>query len=507
VDLFHNLILGFSISFTPQNLLYCFLGTLIGTAVGVLPGLGPVASIALLLPVTFKMDMASAIIMLSGIYYGTMYGGSITSILVNIPGEAASIVTCLDGYQMARQGRGGPALGIAAFGSFIAGTIGVILLMCLAPPLASIAVNFGAPEYFSMMLLGLTLVTYLSRQSMIKGLIAAILGLTLGVIGLDPITAFPRFTFGSINLQDGLNLAPLAMGLFGLAEVLSSVQNPEEKLTFVNKRSSLLPTRQDWRDSRWPILRGTFLGFFLGIPPGGGGVIASFASYIVERRFSRQPEKFGKGAIEGVAGPESANNSAVAGAYIPLLTLGLPTNAVMALLLGSLMIHGVQPGPLMYQEHAAVFWGVITSMYIGNVMLLILNIPLIALFISILRIPYSYLAPLIVVFCYVGAFSINNNIADVLVMTFFGFAGYFLRRCGIDTAPLLLAFVLGPVMETSLRQSLTVSNGSGMIFLTRPVSAAFLILAVVLLSKPVYHLVMKYRKNMQTLLLRKRANS
>jgi putative tricarboxylic transport membrane protein len=504
VDLLHNLILGFSISLSPQNLLYCFFGVLIGTAVGVLPGLGPVASIALLLPVTFRMDMTSAIIMLSGIYYGTMYGGSITSILVNIPGEAASIVTCIDGYKMARQGRAGPALGIAAFGSFIAGTIGIILLMCLAPPLASIAVRFGAPEYFSMMLLGLTLVTYLSRQSMVKGLMAAILGLVLGVIGLDPITAFPRFTFGSLNLQDGLNLAPMAMGLFGLAEVLSSVETPEEKLTFLQKPSSILPTRQDWRDSKWPILRGTFLGFFLGIPPGGGGVIASFASYIVEKRFSRHPEKFGTGAIEGVAGPESANNSAVAGAYIPLLTLGLPTNAVMALLLGALMIHGVQPGPVMYQEHARVFWGVITSMYIGNVMLLILNVPLIALFISILRIPYSYLASLIMVFCFVGAYSINNNIFDVVAMTFFGLVGYLLRKSGLDAAPLLLAFVLGPVMETSLRQSLTISNGSGMIFLSRPISAAFLLLAVVLLSKPALRIINQYRKSIQAVISRKR---
>lgn len=285
---------------------------------------------------------------------------------------------------------------------------------------------------------------------------------------------------------------------------MSSVENPEEKLTLLKKPSSILPTRQDWRDSKWPILRGTFLGFFLGIPPGGGGVIASFASYIVEKRFSRHPEKFGTGAIEGVAGPESANNSAVAGAYIPLLTLGLPTNAVMALLLGALMIHGVQPGPVMYQEHARVFWGVITSMYVGNVMLLILNVPLIAIFISILRIPYSYLASLIMVFCFVGAYSINNNIFDVLAMTFFGFGGYLLRKSGLDAAPLLLAFVLGPVMETSLRQSLTISNGSGMIFLYRPVSAAFLLLAVVLLSKPAFRIINQYRKSIQAVLSRKR---
>ena len=494
MDLFHNLILGFSISLSPQNLVYCFFGVLIGTAVGVLPGLGPTASIALLLPVTFHMNMTSGIIMLSGIYYGTMYGGSITSILVNIPGEAASIVTCMDGCQMARKGRAGPALGMAAFGSFIAGTIGTILLMCLAPPLASIAVNLGAPEYFSMMLLGLTLVTSLGGQSILRGLMMALLGLAVGAIGLDPISALPRFTFGSLNLQDGLNLAPLAMGLFGLAEVLSTYEEPAGKVMIFERQSSLLPTRQDWRDSKWPVIRGTFLGFLLGIPPGGGGVIASFASYIVEKRFSKHPEKFGTGVIEGVAGPESANNSATAGAYVPLLTLGIPSNAVMALILGALMVHGVQPGPTMYQQHSEVFWGVVTSMYVGNVMLLILNVPLIAVFISILRIPYTYLAPLITIFCFVGAYSINNSFFDVLVMTFFGLVGYLLRKCNLSAAPLLLAFVLGPIMETSLRQSLTISNGSGMIFISRPVSAGFLLLAVILLARPAYRRFIKYYK-------------
>lgn len=485
MDFVQGLSAGFAVALTPWNLLYCFIGVFLGTVVGILPGLGPTAAIALLFPVTFRLDAVSAIIMLAGIYYGTQYGGSITSILVNIPGEAASVVTCLDGYRMARQGRAGPALGIAAFGSFIAGTLGVVALMFLAPPLSAFALRFGPPEYFALMVAGLTLAASLGGSSLVKSLAMVVLGLFLGTIGLDPMLATDRFTYGIVSLNDGIGIVPVAMGLFGLGEVFIIVSRSAGVRGHVLPPSSLLPTRQDWRDSIVPISRGSVLGFLIGVIPGGGPTIASFASYAIERRFSRYPERFGTGTIEGVAGPESANNAAVAGAFIPLLTLGIPGNVVIALLLGAFMIHGVVPGPALIAQHPNVFWGVVASMYVGNVLLLILNVPLIGLFVQLLKVPERILAPLIIFFSLLGGYSIGNNVVDVLIMVIFGMIGYLMRKFDYESAPLVLGLVLGPQLETALRQSLRLSSGgSPLIFLSHPISAALLALAALSLLSP-----------------------
>ena len=454
---------------------------LVGTFIGVLPGLGPIAAIALLLPLTFKLAPAAAIIMLAGIYYGAMYGGSTTSILVNIPGEAASVVTCLDGYQMARQGRAGAALGIAAIGSFIAGTVGLVGLMFFAPLLGAFALGFGPPEYFAITFLGLTLVSYLSRGSILKALLMAVFGLLLGTIGTDPISGQERFSYGSLTLGDGLGLVPIAMGLFGVAEILDNLGKSLRGDVYEREIKGLLPSLDDWKDSIWPIVRGSVMGFFIGILPGPSGAMSSFASYAIEKRLSRHPEKFGKGAIEGVAGPESANNSATAGAFIPLLSLGLPSNIVMALFIGALLIHGVQPGPLFMKNYPELFWGVVASMYVGNAMLLILNLPLIGIWVRLLRVPYVILYPLILLFCLIGVYSINNNIVEIFIMVIAGVAGLALRRLGFDSAPFLLALVLGPMMESSLRQALLISRGSFAIFFTRPVSGVLMILAMAFL--------------------------
>jgi putative tricarboxylic transport membrane protein len=435
--------------------------------------------------------------MLSGIYYGAMYGGSTTSILINIPGEAASVVTCFDGYQMARKGRAGPALGMAAFASFIAGTLGVIGLAFLAPPLASIALKFGPPEYFSLMVLGLTVLTFLAGGSMLKSLMMACAGVVIGNVGLDLITAQPRFTFGLNILLDGVGLVPLVMGLFGISEVLLNVeQKLSEREIFKTALKGLLPTLKDWKESIGPLLRGSVLGFFLGILPGGGAVISSFVSYGLEKRLSKHPEEFGKGAIAGVAGPESANNSATAGAFIPLLTLGLPSNAVMAILLGALMIYGMPPGPKLISSHPQLFWGVISSMYIGNMMLLILNLPLIGVWVKILKIPYPILFPLILLFCLIGAYSLNNNPAEIGLMLFFGLLGYLMKKFKFDGAPLVLAMVLGPLMDQSLRQSLLMSGGSGMIFFTRPICLVIFVIIALILLLPVLPLIGRMRKTM-----------
>ncbi len=487
IEILQQILFGLGVALQPANLLFCFIGVLIGTLVGVLPGLGPVAAISLLLPATFHAPPVASIIMLSGIYYGAMYGGSITSILVNIPGEAASVVTTLDGYQMARKGRAGAALGISAFGSFIAGTLGVVGLAFLAPPLASMALKFGPPEYFSLMVLGLTVLTFLAGGSMVKSLMMAAFGVFVGNIGLDLVTAQPRFTFGLDILLDGVGLVPVVMGLFGISEVLFNV---EERLSkqgiFEAKLKGLLPTRQDWKDSIWPILRGSVLGFFLGILPGGGAVIASFVSYGVEKKCSRHPEEFGKGAIAGVAGPESANNSATAGAFIPLLTLGLPSNAVMAILLGALMIYGMPPGPKLITSHPQLFWGTISSMYIGNAMLLVLNLPLIGLWVKMLKIPYPMLFPLILLFCLIGAYSLNNSSAEVGLMIFFGVLGYLMRKFKYDGAPFVLALVLGPLLDNSLRQSILMPGGRGMIFFTRPICLAIFAVVAAILLMPIW---------------------
>ena len=480
MEMFHSLIYGFSVGLQPVNLLFCFFGALLGTLIGVLPGLGPVGAIAILLPATFHMSPTPAIIMLAGIYYGAMYGGSTTSILVNIPGEAASVVTCLDGYQMARQGRAGPALGMAAFGSFIAGTFGVVMVTVLAVPLAAFALKFGSPEYFGLCLLGLTLITYLSSGSPIKAIIMGAFGLILSCVGLDTIHGSPRMTFNLMQLWDGIDLVPVAMGLFGIPEVLENIEKPQTTEILKTKIKSFFPTLADWIQSKWPIVRGSILGFFIGVLPGGHPVIASFLSYGVEKRVSKEPERFGKGAIEGVAGPEAANNSATAGGFIPLFILGIPSNVVMALMFGALMIHGLRPGPQLLQSHPDLFWGVISSMYIGNVMLLILNLPLIPMWVQVLKVPHRILFPLILLFCIIGSYSLKNSSFDVLVMMIFGLLGYLFRKFEFEPAPLCLAFVLGPMVETNLRQSLLLSEGSFLIFFTRPISAVLISICILL---------------------------
>ncbi len=494
MDLLNHLSIGFSVALDPINLFYCFLGVFIGTLIGVLPGIGPVGAMSLLLPTTFKSTPEAAIIMLAGIYYGAMYGGSTTSILVNIPGEAASVVTCLDGYQMARKGRAGPALGIAAFGSFIAGTLSVLGLMLMAPPLSRIAIQFGPPEYFTLMVLGLTILIYLAHGSMPKALIMAAFGIVLGLIGLDSINARPRFTFDRMELIDGVGLVPIVMGLFGISEVLLNIEQVIRRDIFETKIRGLLPSAKDWRDSLAPMTRGSLLGFFLGILPGGGAVISSFISYAVEKRVSRHPEKFGQGAIEGVAGPEAANNAATGGAFIPLLTLGIPPNVIMAMLLGAFMIHGVTPGPLMMKQNPGLFWGVISSMYVGNFMLLVLNLPLIGMWVQVLKVPYKILFPLILLFCLIGVYSVSNAVFDIYVMIVFGIVGYLMKKFGYEGAPLVLAFVLGPLMENNLRKSLIMSQGDFSIFFTRPLAAASLIVALFLLASPLLPYLKKKRE-------------
>jgi putative tricarboxylic transport membrane protein len=494
METIQHLFYGLGVALEPANLLMCFVGVLLGTFVGVLPGLGPAATMALLLPVTYNVNPVGAIIMLSGIYYGAMYGGSTTSILLNIPGEVASIVTCLDGYQMARKGRAGPALGISAFGSFIGGTISIIGLMLIAPPLAEFALKFGPPEYFSLMIMGIVMLTFLAGDSMPKALCMASLGVFLGTVGTDVISGMERFTLNVPILIDGVGLVPVAMGLFGIGEVLLNVEQTLKAEVFKTSLRGLLPNRDDWKRSIMPILRGSFLGFFLGILPGGGGLIASFTSYATEVKFSKHPEEFGRGAIEGVAGPETANNAGAGGAYIPLFTLGLPSNVIMALLLGAMMIYGVQPGPRMIMQHPDLFWGVVASMYMGNVMLIVLNLPLIGLWVQVLKIPYHLLFPIILLFCLVGAYSMNNNVDEITIMVIFGVLGYFFKKFSYPCAPFILAMVLGPMMERALRQSLLVSAGSGWIFLTRPISLVTLLIAFALLASTVLPVIKKKRQ-------------
>src|SRR5271157_642735 len=494
MDIWQGALQGFSVCLEPAKLLACFFGVLVGTATGVLPGIGPSGAVALLIPLTFHMDATSAVIMIAGIYYGTQYGGSTTSILVNVPGEAASVITCLDGYQMARQGRAGAALGISAFGSFIAGTIGVIGLMVVAPPLAEFALQFGPAEIFAVVFLAFTLVAFLGSGSMVKSLMMVVLGLLLATVGQEAITAIPRFTFGFVDLQSGLDLVPLIMGLFGVSEVLLSLEEisaGEGGMQPTPKFWDLFPNRHDWKRSISPIGRGSVLGFLIGLLPGGTGIVASFASYAIEKKIARQPERFGHGAIEGVAGPEAANNAAAQGAFIPLLTLGIPGNAVMALTLGALKIHGVIPGPLMIKEHPDVFWGVVTSMYLGNLLLLALNLPLIGIWVRLLRISSSILYPMIIFFCIIGAYSVNNSIFDVGALFFFGLLGYVLRRMNFDLAPLILGFILGPILETSARQALIMSGGQFDIFLSTPITVILFGLAAVVLITAVYSGVKK----------------
>lgn len=484
MDFFSNLTQGFIVALSPHNLLFAAIGVVIGTAIGVLPGLGPPATVALLLPVTYKMEPATAIIMLAGIFYGAMYGGSTTSILLNIPGEAASVVTCIDGYKMARNGRAGAALGMSAIGSFIAGTMAVFGLSFVAPALASFALLFGPPEYFSLVLLGLIMAVYLSEGSVIKGLAMVAFGLLLGSVGIDPVQGASRFTFGISRMLDGFDFVVVAMGLFGISEVLVNLEAPEVREVFKTSLRGLLPTREDWKRCWASVARGSIFGFFIGVLPGGGAIISSFVTYAVEKRISKHPEEFGRGAIEGVAGPESANNAASTSSFIPLLTLGIPGNATIAMIFVALMIHGIRPGPLLLQEYPDLFWGVIASMYIGNLMLLGLNLPLIGMWVRLLKVPYHFLALVVVIICVIGAYSVKAAVFDVGLMVAFGVVGYLMRKGGFPPAPLILAMILGPILERSLQQSLISSGGSAMIFIDKPISVALLACAAFLILTP-----------------------
>jgi putative tricarboxylic transport membrane protein len=491
MDLFYNIAYGFSMVLEPMRLLVCFLGVLIGTLIGVLPGIGPSATIAILLPVSISMGAADAMILLSGIYYGAMYGGSTTSILVNIPGESASVVTCIDGYQMARQGRAGVALGISAFGSFIGGTIGVVGLMLLAPPLSEFALQFGPPEYFAMILCGFSILINIGTGSKLKVLLIAFLGIFLAEIGNDLVTGEQRFTFGNLTLMDGVPLVPMVMGLFGIAEVLVNLEEIFKRIVFTSTIKNLLPNLADWKASLSPIGRGTILGFFLGLLPGGSATLSSFASYALEKRISKHPERFGKGAIEGVAGPETANNAATSSAFIPMLTLGIPPNPVMALVMAALLCHGLQPGPLLLVKSPEVFWAVITSMYVGNVMLVILNLPLIGIWVKLLKVPYAVLFPLILLFCLIGSYSTSANYEEVIIMIIFGVIGYLMRKFEYDPVPLVFAFILTPLLERSFRQSLAMSHGGFMIFLRPPIALVFMITAFILIALLIFPLIKK----------------
>jgi putative tricarboxylic transport membrane protein len=480
-----NLALAFGIALEPTNLLLCFLGVVFGTLTGVLPGLGASTAISLLLPITFTLSPARSIIMLAGIYYGALYGGSTTSILVNVPGEGSSMITCLDGYPMARQGRAGVALGVSAFGSFIAGTFAVFMLMVSGPLLLSVAIEFGPPEFVALAVLGLTLVTYLGTGSMLKALMMAGFGLLIACVGIDNVSGVERYTFGLLNLREGIGLIPVMMGLFGIAEVLINIEKTFEKREiFKTTFREMLPNRADWKASIGPISRGTAVGFLIGLIPGPGAIIASLGSYAMEKKLSKHPERFGTGAIEGVAGPESANNAAGGASFIPLLTLGIPCNVAVAVLLGALMIHGVSPGPLLVKEQPEVFWGVVGSMYVGNIMLLVLNLPLIGLWVRLLRVPYGILFPFILLICLIGAYSINNSMWDVGVTIAFGLLGYLMRKFGYEAAPLVMALVLGAMFEVALNQSMVISHGNPSIFFTRPISAVLMVASIAILMSP-----------------------
>jgi putative tricarboxylic transport membrane protein len=481
---FDYALMGLSTCIEPMNLLLCFIGCFVGTLIGVLPGIGPAGTIALLLPATFRINPVGAIIMLAGIYYGAAYGGSTTSILVNIPGEVGSVVTCLDGYQMTKQGRAGPALGVAAFGSFIAGTFGVIGMMFLAPELARVALSFGPPEYCSLIILALAILTFLSSGSMAKSLLMAVFGLLLGCIGIDPVSGNARYTFGVPALLDGVGIVNIAMGLYGIAEVFENLEERVVRRVFKDRIKNLFPNLKDWKDSIGAMIRGSFIGCFLGILPGGGAIISSFLSYAVEKRVSKHPEEFGKGAIAGVAAPEAANNGASQTAFIPLLSMGIPGNSVTAVLMGALIIHGVQPGPLLITGHPELFWGVVMSMYIGNIMLLILNLPLIGLWVQVLRVPYRLLFPLIIFFTLIGSYATNYSIEDLYITIIFGVIGYLLRKFDYQLVPIVLAYILTPLLEQALRQSLLISDGSFLIFFRRPLSLVLLILAILALVLP-----------------------
>jgi len=477
MEILNNLALGFDTALTLTNLLYCLMGVFFGTAVGVLPGLGPVATIAMLLPATFSLPPVSALIMLAGIYYGAQYGGSTTAILVNLPGESSSVVTALDGHQMAKQGHAGKALATAAIGSFFAGTVATVLLALFAPPLAELALNFGPAEYFSLMVLGLVASVVLAHGSLLRAIGMIILGLLLGLVGTDVNSGTPRYTFDLPQLADGINFVVVAMGMFGLGEIISNLEHEESRSLVMKKVTGLMPTKDDLKRIVAPILRGTTLGSMLGILPGGGAMLASFVSYSIEKKVSKNSANFGKGAIEGVAAPEAANNAGAQTSFIPMLTLGIPSNPVMALMIGAMIIQGIQPGPAVVTEQPALFWGIIASMWIGNLFLIVLNLPMIGLWVRMIMVPYHFLFPCILVFCAIGVFSLNNSDFDVFLMAGFGLFGYICSKLEMEPAPMLLGFIIGPMMEEYLRRALLLSRSDPMVFLQRPISATMLVLA------------------------------
>jgi putative tricarboxylic transport membrane protein len=480
-DLVSNLSLGFSVALTPLNLALAFLGCLVGTLVGVLPGVGPIATIAMLLPITFGLDPTGALIMLAGIYYGAQYGGSTTAILVNIPGEATSVVTALDGHQMARQGRAGVALGIAAIGSFFAGTVATLVIAALGAPLTGLALVFGPTEYFSLMVMGLVFAVVLARGSILKAIAMILVGVLLSTVGTDLETGEERMTFGLPFLADGIDFAVLAMGIFGIAEIMRNLDHTETRDVVRQAIGRLLPNKDDFRQSYRPVLRGTVIGAILGILPGNGAVLGPFASYTLEKKIAKDPRRFGRGAIEGVAGPESANNAGAQTSFIPLLTLGIPPNAVMALMVGAMTIHGIIPGPQVMTKNPNLFWGMIASMWVGNLMLLIINLPLVGLWVRLLKVPYRLMFPAILMFCCIGIYSINSLPTDVMFIGLFGLVGYTLMKCGFEPAPMLLGFVLGKLMEENLRRALIISRGEMSTFITHPISAGLLAVATILL--------------------------
>jgi TctA family transporter len=481
MDLLSNLALGFGVALSLQNMFYCFMGVLLGTLIGVLPGIGPIATIAMLLPATFHLPPVSALIMLAGIYYGAQYGGSTTAILVNLPGEVSSVVTCLDGYQMARQGNAGKALGIAALGSFFAGSFATILVAAFAPPLAEVALKFGPADYFSLMTLGLVAAVVLAHGSLIKAIAMIVLGLLLGLIGTDVNSGVARFSFGMPELIDGVGIGAVAMGMFGFSEIIKNLEDSEKREVFVKNVTGLWPNWADIKQAFPAVCRGTLLGSALGILPGGGPVLGAFSAYTLEKKLAKDPSRFGKGAIEGVAAPESANNAAAQTSFIPLLTLGIPPNPVMALMVGAMIIHGIQPGPQIITSNPQLFWGMVASMWVGNLMLVILNLPMIGIWVKLLTVPYRFLFPAILIFCCIGVFSLSNAPMDVLLAAGFGFIGYTFIKLGCEPAPLLLGFVLGPMMEENLRRAMLLSRGDPMVFVQRPISLGLLITAVFLL--------------------------
>ena len=479
-DLIHNLGIGFGVALSLQNIMYCFIGVLLGTLVGVLPGIGPLATIAMLLPITFNLSPISALIMLAGIYYGAQYGGSTTSILVNLPGEASSVITCLDGYQMARQGRAGPALAIAAMASFFAGSVATVVIALFAPPLAEVALKFGPAEYFSLMVLGLVGATVLAAGSLVKAIAMTILGLLMGLIGTDVNSGIARFTFGLSELSDGIGFVIVAMGVFGAAEIIVNLEQGSAREVFVKKVTGLMPTWKDLKDSSGAILRGTAIGSMLGILPGGGAMLSSFAAYTLEKKVG-DPSNFGKGEIRGVAAPEAANNAGAQTSFIPLLTLGIPSNPVMALMIGAMMIQGIAPGPQVMTERPELFWGMITSMWLGNLMLVVLNLPLIGMWVKLLTVPYRLLYPAILMFMCVGVYSLSNQPFDVMLMAIYGLLGYVFVKLECEPAPMILGFILGPLMEENLRRAMLLSRGDATVFFTKPISGVLLGVAIVLL--------------------------